>query len=206
MRSWSWPNQSNFLLVNSVKVSRIHCHCFTGNPKRYTDNRRGTKDNKTDSVEMRVAPIDVRSTTSRHLYLIIIQHLIDRTHEHIEGGNRLRTDVVGCQTPSPCIIKSLNLSLVQDSFFRHILFKISCFLLPIAISMDMPKRTHTHTHMHVFLQYLYMTHKQNKWDSVEPNGGWSRIIATIFRRRQYYEWVKTYYLEGNFVFCSLNPK
>ena len=63
---------------------------------------------------MHASPIDVRLTTSRHLYLIIIQHLIDHTHEHMEGGNRLQTDVVGCLIHSPRIIKSPNPSLVQD--------------------------------------------------------------------------------------------
>ena len=39
--------------------------------------------------------------------------LIKHTQEHMEGGNRLRTDVVRCLTPSPRITKSLNLFLVQ---------------------------------------------------------------------------------------------
>ena len=42
----------------------------------------------------------------------------------MEGGNRLRTDVVGCLTPSPRIIRSQNPSLVQDPIFMHILIKI----------------------------------------------------------------------------------
>ena len=64
---------------------------------------------------MHASPIDVRLTMSGHLYLIIIQHLIDQTHEHMEGGNRLQMDVVGCLIHSPRIIKSPNPSLVQDS-------------------------------------------------------------------------------------------
>jgi hypothetical protein len=119
---------------------------------------------------MRASPIDVCPTTSGHLCLIIIQHfcLIKHIQEHMEGGNRLRMDVVKCITPSLSITKSPNSSLVQDSIFMHVLIKIIkpsrhrwpitpsisrwlvatpnlVFSVPIAISTNMLKHTHTHT-------------------------------------------------------------
>ncbi len=123
--------------------------------------------------------------------------LIKHTQEHMEGGNYLRTDVVRCLTPFPCITKSPNPSLIPDPVFMHILIKIikpvdigdqshlkfpddwwrlqiSCYLLPLPYP-QICRSTHTHTHTlaHVYTIYSpqYITHM--KWDSVEPNGGWS---------------------------------
>ena len=99
-------------------------------------------------------------------------YLIKHTQEHMEGGNRVWMDVMGCLTPSPRITKSSNPSLVQDLVFMHILIKIIkpsrhkwpithsiswwlvatpnlVFLLPIAKSTDMLEHTHTHTHTHI---------------------------------------------------------
>ena len=50
--------------------------------------------------------------------------LIKHIQEHMEGGNHLRTDVVGCLIPSPHITKSLNPSMVPDPVFMYILIKI----------------------------------------------------------------------------------
>ena len=137
---------------------------------------------------MRASPIDVRPTMSEHLCLIIIQHfcLIKHIQEHMEGGNRLRMDVVKCITPSLRINKSLNSSLVQDSIFMHVLIKIIkpsrhrwpitpsisrwllatpnlVFSVPIAISTNMPKHTHTHTHLLIFTQYVHpSTHTKSE--------------------------------------------
>ena len=47
------------------------------------------------------------------------------------------------------------------------------------------RSAHTHTHMHVFFQYVHITHKQNKWDSVKPSGGWIWIITMIFQCQHY---------------------
>ena len=108
----------NFVMVNNVKVLSAPYHCFFRNPKRYKDNRRITKDNKSDHIEMRASPIDVRSTTSGYLYLIHKSNIcLIKHHEHMERGNRLRTNVMGCLTPSPHRIKYSNPSLVEDSVF-----------------------------------------------------------------------------------------
>jgi hypothetical protein len=45
-------------------------HLAIVSSKTLKDNRRGTNDNKTDRIEMRASPIDVRPTTQGHLYLI----------------------------------------------------------------------------------------------------------------------------------------
>jgi hypothetical protein len=78
----------------------------------------GTNDNETDRIEMHASPIDACPTTSGHLYLTKTKILHGQTnHEHLERGNCLWTDVMGCLTPSPCIIKFSNPFLVQDLVF-----------------------------------------------------------------------------------------
>ena len=129
----------------------------------------------------------------------------------MEGGNRLRINVVGCLTPSPCITKSSNPSLVQDLVFMHVLIKIIkpsrhrwpitpsisrwlvvtpnlVFSVPIAISTNMPKHTHTHTHLLIFTQYVHpSTHTQKArfcwayWGSELGTKNQSRKM--IFRRQ-----------------------
>jgi hypothetical protein len=150
---------------------------------------------------MRVSPIDVPSAMSGHLYLInpTFICLIKHKQEHMEGDNRLRTDVMGCLTPSPRITKSLNQSLVPDQVFMPVLIKI-IKLVDIGAQSHLqfpddwwrlqfsfcsspllyPRicwstHTHTHTHMHMFTQYIHPSTQHNKKrDSVEPNGGRSR--------------------------------
>ena len=130
--------------------------------------------------------------------------LIKHTHEHMEGDNRLRTDVVGCLTPSLCITKSSNPSMVQDSVFMHILIKIIkpskyrwpitpliswwlvtapnlLLFVPITISTNMQERTHTHTYTCLHNMFI-PAHKHKKWDSVEPNGGWSQETKINLKR------------------------
>ena len=112
-----------------------------------------------------------------------------------------------CLTPSPHIIESPNLSLVQDLIFKHVLINIirpirHRWLITPSISQWLVATPNlvfssphchihgyagarTHTHMHVFFQYVHITHKQNKWDSVKPNGGRIRIITMIFQCQHY---------------------
>ena len=84
----------------------------------------------------------------------------------MEGGNYLRMDVVGCLTPSPCITKSPNPSLIQDPVYMHILIRI---IKPVNIGdqshlkispLPCPRtcqstHTHTHTYFHMFTQYVH---------------------------------------------------
>ena len=103
--------------------------------------------------------------------------MIKHTQEHMEKGNHLRTDVMGCLTPSPHITKSSNPSLVQDPVFMHILIKIiklvdisdqshlkfpddwwrlqiSCYPSPLPYPR-ICRSTHTHTHLHMFTKYVH---------------------------------------------------
>ena len=152
---------------------QVYLAIFSQRTLRDTRYLKGEQRTINRSRRTHASPIDVHQTTSRHLCLIINPtfHLIKHTQERMEGGNRLRTDVVGCLTPSPRIIKSPNPSLVRYPVCMHILIKIVkpsryrwpitpsisrwllatpnlMFSVPIAISTDMPENTHTCTCFH----------------------------------------------------------
>ncbi len=90
-------------------------------------------------------------------------------HEHMKGGNCLRTDFVGCLTPSPRIIKSLNPSLVQDLVFLHVLINIIRPIRhkwPITPSIsqwlvatpNLVFSSYTHTHIHTYFFNMFTSH------------------------------------------------
>ena len=123
-------------------------------------------------------------------------------------GNYLRTDVMGCLTPSPRIIKSSNPSLVRSLVFMHILFKIIkpsryrwpitlsisrwlvatpnlVFSIPIVISTNMLE--HTHTYICTCFHNMFTKHTNIK-SEIPPRPMEVRVgindTKMIFQRQQ----------------------
>jgi hypothetical protein len=159
---------------------------------------------------------------SGHLYLInpTFICLIKHKQEHMEGDNRLRTDVMGCLTPSPHITKSLNQSLVPDQVFMPVLIKI---IKPVDIGaqshLQFPDdwwrlqfsfcsspllypricwsaHTHTHTHtctcLHNIFTLAHNTIKNEILSSPMGVGVGKHKINPQFREGNYFSSVDTF--------------
>ena len=147
------------------------------------------------------SPIDACSTTLGHLCLTKTNVLLDQTNrQHLEGGNHLQTDVVGCLTPFPThnqipesisssrpgfqhvliqLIKT-NQTYVTNDTFNFLMVggnsKSRVFFSPLPYLRICRS---THTYMHVFLQYVHIPHTiNNEIPSILMKVG--RIIVTIF--------------------------
>ena len=111
--------------MSSVRIPSIPFHYFTKNPKdtRYSKaEQRITKPTESNAYITNWCTLGNVGTFVPNNNPIFC--LIKHTQEHMERGNRLRTYVVGCLTPSPRITKSPNPSLDQAQVFMHILIKI----------------------------------------------------------------------------------